>query len=263
MSKAQLIAQAAEQLWQAKQQNSVCEPIRILAGDEGFSLEEAYQIQLLNTQRELAQGRRIIGDKIGLTSKVVQTQLGVDQPDFGCLFDDMIYADGEDVALSNILQPRVEAEIALVLKRDLNHERHTVVDVLNAIDYVLPAIEIVGSRVRNWDIRLVDTVADNASCGAVVVGSRPVKADAVDFRQCGMVLSHKGDVVSNGTGALCLGNPLIAAVWLANTMVKMGTPLQAGELILTGALGAMVSVSEVGVYQANIQGLGSVEAAFV
>ena len=137
------------------------------------------------------------------------------------------------------------------------------VDVLNAIDYVLPAIEIVGSRVRNWDIRLVDTVADNASCGAVVVGSRPVKVDAVDFRQCGMVLSHKGEVVSNGTGALCLGNPLIAAVWLANTMVKMGTPLQAGELVLTGALGAMVSVNEVGVYEANIQGLGSVSAAFV
>ena len=175
MSKAQLIAQAAEQLWQAKQQNSVCEPIRILAGDAGFSLEEAYQIQQLNTQRELAQGRRIIGHKIGLTSKVVQTQLGVDQPDFGCLFDNMIYADGEDIALSSILQPRVEAEIALVLKRDLNHEHHTVVDILNAIDYVLPAIEIVGSRVRNWDIRLVDTVADNASCGAVVIGSRPVK----------------------------------------------------------------------------------------
>ena len=212
MSKTQLIAQAAEQLWQAKQQNSVCEPIRILAGDAGFSLEEAYQIQQLNTQRELAQGHRIVGHKIGLTSKVVQTQLGVDQPDFGCLFDNMIYADGEDVALSSILQPRVEAEIALVLKRDLNHEHHTVVDILNAIDYVLPAIEIVGSRVRNWDIRLVDTVADNASCGAVVIGSRPVKASAVDFRQCGMVLTHKGDVVSNGTGALCLGNPLIAAV---------------------------------------------------
>ena len=212
MSKTQLIAQAAEQLWQAKQQNSVCEPIRILAGDAGFSLEEAYQIQQLNTQRELAQGHRIVGHKIGLTSKVVQTQLGVDQPDFGCLFDNMIYADGEDIALSSILQPRVEAEIALVLKRDLNHEHHTVVDILNAIDYVLPAIEIVGSRVRNWDIRLVDTVADNASCGAVVIGSRPVKASAVDFRQCGMVLTHKGDVVSNGTGALCLGNPLIAAV---------------------------------------------------
>ena len=98
MSKTQLIAQAAEQLWQAKQKNTVCEPIRTLAGDAEFSLEEAYQIQLLNTQRELAQGRRIIGHKIGLTSKVVQTQLGVDQPDFGCLFDDMIYADGEDVA---------------------------------------------------------------------------------------------------------------------------------------------------------------------
>ena len=118
MSKTQLIAQAAEQLWQAKQQNTACEPIRTLAGDSDFSLEEAYLIQLLNTQRELAQGRRIIGHKIGLTSKVVQTQLGVDQPDFGCLFDNMIYADGEDIALSSILQPRVEAEIALVLKRD-------------------------------------------------------------------------------------------------------------------------------------------------
>ena len=144
MSKNHLIAQAAEQLWQAKQNSSVCDPIRELAGEAGFSLEEAYQIQLLNTQREVAQGRRIIGHKIGLTSKVVQTQLGVDQPDFGCLFDDMIYADGEDVVLSSILQPRVEAEIALVLKQDLNHERHTVVDILNAIDYVLPAIEIVG-----------------------------------------------------------------------------------------------------------------------
>lgn len=263
MSRAHFITQAADNLWQAKQNHTVCEPIRLLAGEAGFSLEEAYQIQQINTLRECATGRRIVGHKIGLTSKVVQTQLGVDQPDFGCLFDDMVYADGEDIALASILQPRVEAEIALVLKKDLSHERHTVIDVLNAIDYVLPAIEIVGSRVRDWDIRLVDTVADNASCGALVIGSRPVKVDALDFRQCGMVLTHAGEVVSNGTGALCLGNPLVAAVWLANTMVKMGTPLQAGELVLTGALGAMVGVSQAGVYQAQIQGLGSVSAAFV
>lgn len=263
MSKDELMAHAAEQLWRAKQQNRVCEPIRLLAGEAGFSLADAYQIQLLNTVKAQQSGRRIVGHKIGLTSKVVQAQLKVDQPDFGCLFDDMIYADGEGIILEHILQPRVEAEIALVLKHDLSHERHTVVDVLNAIDYVLPTIEIVGSRVRDWDISLVDTVADNASCGAVVVGSRPIKAEQLDFRRCGMVLTRQGEVVSSGTGAMCLGNPLIAAVWLANTMVEMGTPLKAGELILTGALGAMVSVNEAGVYEAQIQGLGSVTASFV
>lgn len=257
------LSKAADLLWQAKANNQPCPPIRSLAGDTPLSVADAYQIQLINTQRELAAGRRIIGHKIGLTSKAVQKQLGVDSPDFGCLFDDMVLADGDSVALSSLLQPKIEAEIAIVLKKSLEHTNNTVLDVLNAIDYVLPAIEVVASRVQNWDITLVDTVADNASCGTMFIGTTPISPQNVDFKNCGMTLKQNDTTLSSGTGANCLGNPLIAAAWLANTLVANGTPLQAGELILTGALGAMVTVNAAGAYVAHIDGLGDVTATFI
>jgi 2-keto-4-pentenoate hydratase len=206
--------------------------------------------------------RRIVGCKIGLTARAVQAQLGVDQPDFGMLFDDMGYGDGEPVPLAILHQPKIEAEVAFVLGRDLTAEQPTQVDVINAIEYALPALEIVGSRIAGWNIKFVDTVADNASSGAYVLGATPRKLSEFDLRLCGMVTSRRGEPVSVGAGAACLGNPLNAVVWLARTMAAVGSPLHAGDLVLSGALGPMVAVQPGDIFDTRIHGLGCVKAVF-
>lgn len=254
------IEQAAERLWQAHATAKPCDPVRDLIG--ATDVEAAYTVQQHNTARWIAQGRRLVGRKIGLTSKAVQKQLGVDQPDFGMLFADMCVADGEAIDLARILQPKIEAEIALVIERPLNHAKHTVADIINATAYALPALEIVGSRVAGWDIRLTDTIADNASSGLFVLGSRPVKLADFDIVNCGMLMERRGDQVSIGAGAACLGNPLNAAVWLADVMARVGNPLQPGDIIMTGALGPMVVAAAGDVFDAQIEGLGRVSALF-
>ena len=226
------------------------------------SAEAAYAVQELNTRAWLGEGRRLVGRKIGLTSLAVQAQLGVDQPDFGMLFADMAVGDGEPVALDRLIQPKVEAEVALVIGRDLTHERHTYADLIAATEYALPAIEIVDSRIANWNIKFVDTVADNASSGLFVLGGRPVRLGDVDLTACAMEMRHGDEVVSRGNGRACLGSPLNAAVWLADVMVRCGRPLQAGDIVLTGALGPMVAVSQPGRFDVAIDGLGTVSALF-
>jgi len=254
------IEQAAERLWQAHATAQPCAPVRDLIG--ATDVDAAYAVQQRNTERWIAQGRRLVGRKIGLTSKAVQKQLGVDQPDFGMLFADMGVADGEAIDIARILQPKIEAEIALVIERPLNHAKHTVADIINATAYALPALEIVGSRVAGWDIRLTDTIADNASGGLFVLGSRPVKLADFDILNCGMLMERRGDQVSIGAGAACLGNPLNAAVWLADVMARVGNPLQPGDIIMTGALGPMVAAAAGDVFDAQIEGLGRVSALF-
>ncbi len=255
-----IIEQAADRLWQAHIDCQPCAPVRDLIGLT--DIDAAYAVQQINTQRWLQQGRRLVGRKIGLTSKAVQKQLGVDQPDFGMLFADMCVADGELIDIERILQPKVEAEIALIIERPLTHAKHTVADIINATAYALPALEIVGSRVANWDIKLTDTIADNASSGLFVLGSRPVKLADFDIINCGMLMERRGDQVSIGAGAACLGNPLYAAVWLADVMVRFAQPLQPGDIIMTGALGPMVAAAAGDVFEAHIEGLGRVSAAF-
>ncbi|SDV46132.1 2-keto-4-pentenoate hydratase [Chitinasiproducens palmae] len=228
----------------------------------GISVDDAYAIQRHNTERRLAAGARRIGVKIGLTSLAVQKQLGVDQPDFGVLFDDMGYGDGEPIPAAILAQPKIEAEIAFVIGRDLTMSTPGQLDVLRAIDYALPALEIVGSRIENWNIRIADTVADNASSSAFVLGATPRRLDAFDPRLCGMVLERRGEPVSVGAGAACLGHPLNAVVWLARTMARLGTPLREGDLVLSGALGPMVPVVPGDVFETRINGLGSVRAVF-
>ncbi|EJM03027.1 2-keto-4-pentenoate hydratase [Pseudomonas sp. GM102] len=223
----------------------------------------AYAVQEANTQIWLAGGRRLVGRKIGLTSLAVQAQLGVDQPDFGMLFADMAVGDGEPVELLRLIQPKVEAEVALVIGRDLTHERHTYADLIRATDYALPAIEIVDSRIEDWNIRFVDTVADNASSARFVLGGRPVKLDQFDLTACTMEMKRGDEVVSRGNGRACLGSPLNAAIWLADMMVRCGRPLQAGDIVLTGALGPMVAVTQASRFDVSIEGLGSVSALFV
>ncbi|MFC0864759.1 2-keto-4-pentenoate hydratase [Sphaerimonospora cavernae] len=249
---------AASRLLEAYASGSPCEPVRDLID----GADAAYAVQDLITQRWLSEGRRLTGRKIGLTSAAVQRQLGVDSPDFGMLFADMAVPDGEEIPVGAVLQPRAEAEVALVLEHDLTYERHTVADVIRATAFALPAIEIVGSRIRGWDITLADTVADNASAGMYVLGTRPVPLRDVDLRLAGMVIERGGEQVSTGVGAACLGHPLHAAVWLADTLARIGRPLQAGDTVLTGALGPVVPVAPGDVLEARIDGLGDVRTAF-
>jgi 2-keto-4-pentenoate hydratase len=260
MSEENVIQQAADALMQAYDTGQPCAPLRdrLPEGDA----QAAYQVQRINTDRWIAQGRRLVGRKIGLTSVAVQKQLGVNQPDYGMLYADMAYGDGEPMPWSRLQQPKVEAEVALVLERDLTDAELTPTDLLRACAYAVPAIEVVGSRIANWDIRFVDTVADNASSGLYVLGHTPVSLDKVDLRLVGMVLESEGAQLSFGAGAACLGHPLNAALWLARTMARLGQPLKAGDTVLTGALGPMVVVKPGAVYEARIEGLGSVRAVF-
>lgn len=254
------VLQAADLLMQAHTTGAPCVPVRELLADAGT--DAAYAVQSLNTERWVAQGRRLVGRKIGLTSASVQRQLGVDEPDYGMLFADMAYGDGEEIAWRQMMQPKVEAEVALVLERDLTEDGLTPAELIRATAYVVPAIEVVCSRIAGWNIRFVDTVADNASAGAYVLGHRPMKLDAVELRLAGMVMERAGEPLSFGVGAACLGHPLNAAAWLARTMVRLGQPLRAGDTILTGALGPMVAVQAGDVFEARIEGLGSVRAVF-
>jgi 2-keto-4-pentenoate hydratase len=218
----------------------------------------AYAVQALNTQHWLAQGRKIVGRKIGLTAKAVQAQLGVDQPDFGVLFDDMLIPSGGLLSPAKALQPKVEAEVALVLAHDLDKADATAQDVAAAVLHVLPAIEIVDSRIADWKITFADTVADNGSSAFFVLGDQPKPLAGLDLWTCGMALEVNGAVVSLGAGVACLGHPLNAAAWLARTLSLRGEPLKAGDIVMTGALGPMAAIHPGDQIKASIGGLGSV-----
>lgn len=256
----QVIEQMAAALRAAGETGQPVAPLHESLPREDVAL--GYAIQNANTDFWLNSGRRLSGRKIGLTSKAVQAQLGVDQPDYGMLYTDMAFGDGEEVPFSRLIQPKIEGEIAFVLERDLDREGLTPADITSAIAYALPAFEIVDSRVANWKIGILDTIADNASSGLYTLGATPKKIDSFDLWACGMVVEHKGEPVSVGAGAACLGNPLTACLWLARKMVDVGRPLRAGDTILSGALGPMVPVVRGGAYELRINGLGSVRTFF-
>lgn len=250
------LADIASRLRNAERNGAAIGPIRDELAFGGT--EAAYSVQRSNEDHWVEEGRRVVGRKIGLTSKAVQAQMGVDQPDFGVLFADMCLADGEVLAIGEVLQPRVEAEVALVLKKDLPNPDSTLNELIAAVDHLLPAIEVVGSRIHDWDISILDTIADNASCGRIVTGTVPIRPAALDLTAAGMVMTVNGHVASVGSGAACLGHPYRAALWLVRRMAGLGRPLRAGEILMTGALGPMVDFPPGTNAVATIQGLGQV-----
>lgn len=235
-----------------------CDPVRGLVGDSA-SAEAGYAVQQINTEHWLTTGRRISGHKVGLTNPAVQAQLGMDEPIWGVLYSDKCRTDGDDIGGTGLIEPRVEVEVAVVLGEDLDKGRHTVADVISATAYVLPALEIVDSRLA-WDITNFDMIADNAGSGRYVLGTRPVPLTAVDLRRVEMQLTINGNAAATGNGAACLGNPLNSVLWLADTLCRHGTPLQAGETIMTGSLCGMLPLSAGDDLVAEIEGVGTVSA---
>jgi 2-keto-4-pentenoate hydratase len=225
-------------------------------GLDPTDVDGAYAVQTINTLYWEAQGRRIVGRKAGLTAKAVQTQLGVDQPDFGVLFDDMRVADGGSINPARSLQPKAEAEIAFILGADLPDADTTVEQVAAAVASVHAAIEIVDSRIADWKITFADTVSDNGSSAFFVLSDKGLPLAGLDLEGAAMEMEVNGSVVSTGTGAAALGNPLNAAAWLARTLAGRGEPLKPGDILLAGALGPMVALSPGDHVRARIAGIG-------
>ena len=252
------VLEAADRLERAAAELIPCDPVRDLIGAD--DIEAAYAVQALLTKTRVAAGATIVGRKIGLTSAAVQQQLGVDRPDFGVLFADM--QDTGEVATDRLLQPKVEAEVAFVLKDDLDDGALDLDQVREAIDYGVAALEIVDSRITGWDITFGDTVADNGSSARFVLGEKRCTLGEFEPRMVSMEMKLDGEVVSTGDGAACLGDPLLALQWLAHTARDMGDPLRAGQVVLSGALGPMVAVQPGARVTARIDGLGEVTATF-
>ena len=229
-----------------------------------LSIEDAYRISLGVLNRRLADGETVIGKKIGLTSRAVQKMLKVDQPDFGFLTDAMVRYTGDALnTRRDLIQPKAEGEIAFRLSRNLNGPGITAAQVLDATDSLAVCFEIVDSRIVDWRIRIQDTVADNASCGLIVLGHTWVLPDSVDLTTCRMVVEHNDKKVATGMGAEALGSPAHCVAWLANTLSDLGTPLRAGEIILSGSLVPLLPVQAGDHLRVSLEGMGEAQVRFV
>jgi 2-keto-4-pentenoate hydratase len=257
--RSQVVREAAHRLRVAEQTGVPCPPVRDLIGSDQ---DLAYAVQQANTAHRVSRGAHVVGRKVGLTSPAVQAQLGVDQPDYGVLFNDMQVAEDYRVPAARLLQPRVEVEVAFVLDADLAGDNITNREVRNAVAYAVPALEIVDSRIDGWDITFGDTVADNGSAGLFVLGATRVTMVEFEPVDVHMTLTLNGAIASTGTGAACLGDPLNALAWLARTARDHGDPLLAGQIVLSGALGPMVGVVAGDTVTAELSSLGSVTATF-
>ena len=256
-----LINQLGDELYTALTTGEVLAPLTERHPE--ITIEDAYHIQQRMLARRIAAGETVIGKKIGVTSKAVMNMLGVHQPDFGWLTDGMVFNEGESIPMNTLIQPKAEGEIAFVLKHDLQGPGVSAADVLRATEGVMACFEIVDSRIRDWKIRIQDTVADNASCGVFVLGDRMVDPREVDLATCGMVLEKNGEIVVTGAGAATLAHPVNAVVWLVNMLGSLGIGLKAGEVVLSGALGAMVPVSAGDNLRVTIGGIGGCSVRFV
>jgi len=254
------VSEVADALQQAERDRRQISPIVTKLGQG--NVHSAYQVQAELTQRRLRAGARLVGRKIGLTSAAVQQQLGVSEPDFGALFADMDVEHGGSLDSKTLIQPRIEAEVALVLERELDRQDTMMAELMRAVAFATPALEIVDSRIEDWKISIVDTIADNGSSARFVLGNSMRKLTDVDLLTCGMAMTRNGQVVSVGSGAACLGHPLKAALWLVRKLAEQGEPARAGDVILTGALGPMVTANAGEEYEARISDLGTVKVRF-
>ena len=258
---AQTIDTYGEELYRALRQRFMVSPLT--EREPGITIDDAYRIQLAIVARKLEREKVThIGKKIGVTSEPVQKMLNVRQPDFGHLTSEMALRDGDVCPTDRMLQPRAEGEIAFVLKKDLRGPGLTVNDVLAATDSVKACFEIVDSRIRDWKIKIEDTVADNASSGMLVVSDGNVSPGDVDLVACRMKLEKNGELVGSGTGAASMGSPVTAMTWLVNTMGSLGITLRAGEIVLSGSLGPLVPVVKGDRMHLTIEGIGSCNIQF-
>lgn len=257
---ASLHRELAEELWEADRTAKPVAPLTDRHPD--LDIEDAYAIQTVNIDRRVEAGQRVIGRKVGLTSRPMQETLGVDEPDFGVLTDEMVVEDGDLIPMARLVQPRVEAELAFVMERDLAGPGVSTATALAAIAGALPSVEIVDSRVADWRIKLVDTVADNASSGLLVIGGRMRPVADLDLRLLGVVVSRGGELLDTGAGAAALGNPARCVAWLANKLGSLGAGLRAGDVVLPGAVHKMVPVRPGDVFRAEFAHLGAVTVRF-
>lgn len=254
------IQNCVERLVQAEVHKMPIEPLTDVF--PSITVDDAYQIQLAQIQKKVSNGAVIVGKKIGLTSKVIQKMFQVDEPDYGHLLDNMMYVDGDTVALDELIQPKIEFEIAFKLKRDLKGPGVTPLDVINATDYVVPAFEIIDSRIKDWQIRFEDTVADNGSSSKAIIGGSPTRIEDIDLQHIGMVVYKNGEYLDSAAGAAVMGNPIRAVAWLANSLGEYDIGLHAGEIVLSGALSAAVPIEDGDTFTAEFAHIGSVSASF-
>ena len=255
------IEQYGDELYQALIERKAIDPLT--DREPAITIEDAYQIQLRMIQRRLDAGETVVGKKIGVTSKVVMDMLKVNQPDFGQMTSGMVFNEGEPIRTDTMIAPRAEAEVAFVLKRDLMGPGVTAADVLRATDCVMPCFEIVDWRMKDWKIKIQDTVADNASCGVLTLGGMRKSPRQLDLALAGMVLEKNGEVISTSTGAAVQGSPVNAVAWLANTLGRLGIGLKAGEVILSGSQSPLVPVKAGDSLSCSVGGLGSTSVRFI
>ncbi|OMP67215.1 2-keto-4-pentenoate hydratase [Domibacillus epiphyticus] len=255
-----MIKEYSNLLLEAEETKNGTNPLTEVMTD--FDVKNAYYVQLETIAEKVKAGRKITGKKIGLTSKAMQTLLGVEEPDYGHLLDDMVIENGGAISVKRLLQPKVEAEIAFVLKKTIKGPGITPIDVMKATDYIVPSLEIVDSRIRDWKIKLADTVADNASSGLYLLGGKPAKPSEVDLEMIGMVFEKNGEIVNTGVGAAALGHPASCVAWLANKLSEFDIALEAGEVILSGALSAAVDAKAGDVFTAKFAHIGQVSVRF-
>jgi len=253
------VQEIAQSLYRARTDKQPIAPISERYVD--FDVDAAYAVQEINSQRALEQGGYLVGRKIGLTSPAVQAQLGVNEPDFGLLWQHDVLSNSS-VSMARFIQPKIEAEIAFVMAESVNTPITQQADMAACVESAFPAFEIVDSAIADWRITLADTVADNASCGAFLLGEKGRPLQDIDLYLGGMALLKNKQQVSVGVAAACLGHPLNALMWLANKMIEVGRPLSKGDIVLSGALGPMVEVNKGDVFEAHIQGFAPLTLAF-
>ena len=260
MTDNEAVRETALKLRTAWERREPIDPIAEQIGARNF--DAAYAVQQANTRHWLDSGRTMVGRKVGLSSAGLRQQLGVDEPNYGTLFADMDMSDVGEIPMIRTHQPFVEGEVAFVMGRDLEMVNAEPAAAAAAVEYAVPAIEIIGSRITDWQIEAVDTIADNASSGLFVLGRERVTLDRFDPDTCRMTITKRDETVSSGGGPECYGGPLNSLAWLAVKMTEREEPLRAGEIVLSGALGPIAAVSPGDRFEAHIDGLGTATAAF-